>query len=374
MSDDAEQDLKKTPLHEEHVRLGAKMVPFGGFAMPVQYPDGIRAEHRRVREAVGVFDISHMGEFRVRGPEAEALVSRATTNDPSALEPGEQAQYSTMCREDGGIVDDLVVYRLGPEDFRLVVNAANIEKDYAHFEELAGGFDAELEDESDQVALVAVQGPRAPEVVGELTDEPLDDVGFYRFTSGEVAGVPGVLSRTGYTGEDGFELYVPAVEAARVWRAVLDAGEEAGIGPAGLGARDTLRLEMGYALYGHDIDEETTPLEAGLSWLVKLDRGEFVGREALARQKEEGPERRLRGFRLTERGFPREGYPVTWDGRVVGQVRSGTVSPTLEEGIGTVYLPPDAETGDPITVEIRGREVSGEVAEMPFYREGSLKR
>ena len=374
MSDEPEQDLRKTPLHDEHVRLGAKMVPFGGFAMPVQYPDGIQAEHRRVRRSVGVFDISHMGEFRVRGPEAEALVSRAATNDPSTLEAGEQAQYSTMCREDGGIVDDLVVYRLGEEDFRLVVNAANIAKDFEHLEGLAADFDAELEDESPEVALVAVQGPRAQEAVAELTDAPLEEIGFYRFTEGEVAGVPGVLSRTGYTGEDGFELYVPAREAPGVWRAVLDAGEPFGAGPAGLGARDTLRLEMGYALYGHDIDEETTPLEAGLSWLVKLDRGDFVGREALLRQREEGVERRLRGFRLTERGFPREGYPVRYGGREVGPVRSGTVSPSLEEGIGTVYLPADAEAGDPVAVEIRGREVAGEVAEMPFYEEGSLRR
>ncbi len=374
MSDQPEQDLRRTPLHEEHARLGAKLVPFGGFAMPVQYSDGIQAEHRRVRSSVGVFDVSHMGEFRVRGREAEELVARATTNDPTSLTPGEQAQYSTMCRQDGGIVDDLVVYRLGPEDFRLVVNAANVDKDFEHLERLAGDFDAELEDESGEVALIAVQGPRAQEVVQRLTDEELDSVGFYRFTEGEVAGVRGVISRTGYTGEDGFELYVPAGEAPGVWRAVLDAGEPAGAGPAGLGARDTLRLEMGYALYGHDIDEETTPLEAGLSWLVKFDRGDFVGREALLEQKEEGVERRLRGFRLTERGFPREGYPVRYRGREVGPVRSGTVSPTLEEGIGTVYLPPEAGAGDPLSVVIRDRKVDGEVAETPFYRDGSLRR
>ena len=374
MSGDPEQDLRETPLHDEHVRLGAKLVPFGGFAMPVQYPDGIRAEHETVRRAVGVFDVSHMGEFRVRGAEAEALVSRATTNDPAALAAGEQAQYSTMCRRDGGIVDDLVVYRLGREDFRLVVNAANIDKDIEHLAGLADDFDADLEDESEEVALLAVQGPRAQEVVGRITDVDLDAIGFYRFTEGRVAGVDGVLSRTGYTGEDGFELYVPAAGAVTVWRAVLDAGEPDGLAPAGLGARDTLRLEMGYALYGHDIDEETTPLEAGLGWLVKLDHGEFVGRDALLRQKEAGVERRLRGFRLTERGFPREGYPVRYGGREVGPVRSGTVSPSLGEGIGTVYLPPGADAGDPLSVVIRDREVEGEVAEMPFYRDGSLRR
>lgn len=368
------QELERTPLYDEHVRLDARLAPFGGFAMPIQYPDGIRAEHRTVREAAGMFDISHMGEFRVRGPDALSFVSRATTNDPTRLEVG-QAQYSTMCREDGGIVDDLVVYRLEESDFRLVVNAANIAKDWDHLQGLRReGEEVELVDESGEVALVAVQGPRAETVVAPLSSEPLEPVGFYRFVRGEVAGVPAVISRTGYTGEDGFELYVAAAAAPTVWRELLDAGRAEGLRPAGLGARDTLRLEMGYALYGHDIDEGTTPLEAGLGWLVKLDKGEFVGRAALARQKEEGVSRRLRGFRLTERGFPREGYPVRFRGEEAGTVRSGTVSPTLEEGIGTVYLPADAEPGEPLGVVIRGREVSGEVAEMPFYRDGSLKR
>jgi len=373
MSAETEQELKRTPLHDEHVRLDARLVPFGGFAMPVQYPAGIRSEHRAVRSAAGIFDISHMGEFRVRGPGAEGFVSRATTNDPSGLEEG-RAQYSTMCLEDGGIVDDLVVYRLGPEDFRLVVNAANIGKDWGHLTGLPGADRVDIEDESEEVALIAVQGPRAQEILEPLTSEPLEPVGFYRFVRGETAGVPGVISRTGYTGEDGFELYVDAEDAPGLWRSLLDAGRDAGLEPAGLGARDTLRLEMGYALYGHDIDEETTPLEAGLGWLVKLEKGEFVGREALARQKEEGVGRRLRGFRLRERGFPREGYPVRYRGRDVGPVRSGTVSPSLEEGIGTVYLPGGAEPGDELAVVIRDREVPAEVASMPFYTEGSLRR
>jgi aminomethyltransferase len=267
-----------------------------------------------------------------------------------------------------------VVYRLGEEDFRLVVNAANIAKDWEHVRAHVADLDAELEDESRDVALIAVQGPAAEGVLAPLASVELEPIGFYGFAEGAVAGVDAVISRTGYTGEDGFELYLPAAEAPGVWRRILEAGSPAGLRPAGLGARDTLRLEMGYALYGNDLDEESTPLEAGLGWLVKLDKGEFVGREALRRQKEEGVPRRLKGFRLTERGFPRPGYPVRFRGAEAGEVRSGTVSPTLEVGIGTVYLPPDAEPGEPLAVVIRDREVAAEVAGTPFYTAGSLKR
>ncbi|MGH7542058.1 MAG: glycine cleavage system aminomethyltransferase GcvT [Gemmatimonadota bacterium] len=365
--------LRKTPLFDEHARRNAKLVPFAGFAMPVQYPSGIRAEHEAVRTRVGLFDVSHMGEFRARGPDALSFVSHLTTNDPSALEEG-QAQYSTICHEDGGIVDDLIVYRLDGEDFRLVVNAANIEKDWAHASALAGPFDIELIDESAEVALLALQGPLAQPTLAELTDADLDAIGFYRFAHGEVAGAPAVISRTGYTGEDGFELFLHAIDAPAVWRRLEAAGAPLGLLPAGLGARDTLRLEMGYALYGNDIDDDTTPLEGGLGWLVKLDKGEFVGREALRRQKEEGPKRRLTGFRLTERGFPRAGYEVRFRGETAGPVRSGTMSPTLGEGIGTVYLSPDAAPGDPLAVVIRDREVEGRVSRPPFYTGGSLRR
>jgi len=364
---------RKTPLYEEHVRLGAKLVPFGGFAMPVQYPTGIRAEHEAVRTAAGLFDVSHMGEFEVKGPGALELVSRITTNDPERLSVG-QAQYSAMCLEDGGIVDDLVVYRMGEERFRLVVNAANITGDWAHLSRQAGDADAEIRDRSDEIALLALQGPRATEILQPLASEPLDPIGFYRYVEGTVGEVPAVISRTGYTGEDGFELYLAAGDAVVTWRRLLEAGEDAGLVPAGLGARDTLRLEMGYALYGNDIDRKTTPLEAGLGWLVKLDKGPFIGREALRRQKEEGLVRRLRGFRLTERGFPRAGYPVRFHGGDAGPVRSGTVSPTLGYGIGTAYLPIEAQPGDEIAVVIRGEEVPGRVEAMPFYRDGSLKR
>lgn len=365
--------LRRTPLYEEHVRLDARLVPFGGFVMPVQYATGIRAEHEAVRTAAGLFDISHMGEFRVRGPEASALVSRVTTNDPSRLTPG-RAQYTAMCLESGGIVDDMVLYRLGEEEYRLVVNAANIEKDWRHVSGYAEGMDLELVDESEAVALLALQGPRAQAILQPLASAELDSIGFYRFARDEVAGAPAVISRTGYTGEDGFEIYLDADDAPALWRRLLEEGEGAGLAPVGLGARDTLRLEMGYALYGNDIDEDTTPLEAGLGWLVKLDKGDFVGREALARQKEEGVARRLRGFRLTERGFPRPGYEMVFDGEPAGPVRSGTVSPSLGYGIGTAYLSAAAGPGDAVGVVIRQREVAGEVAEMPFYTEGSLRR
>ena len=370
-NDDTE--LKRTPLYDEHVRLNAKLVPFGGYAMPVQYPDGIQAEHRAVRSSVGVFDLSHMGEFRVRGAEAVQLVSRVTTNDPTSLDVG-QAQYTAMCYDDGGIVDDLVVYRMGERDYRMVVNAANIEKDWVHVVAYSEDFDAELENESEDVALIAVQGPDAEPALSPLVDVDLSSIGFYRSDEGRAAGVPAVVSRTGYTGEDGFELYVDGERAPEVWRALLESGEGATPTPAGLGARDSLRLEMGYALYGHEIDEDTTPLEARLGWLVKMDKGDFVGRDALARQEADGVTRRLQGFRLTERGFPREGYPVLYGGEEVGEVRSGTVSPSLGYGIGTAYFPADAGPGDAMHVRIRGEEIAGEIVKMPFYEDGSLSR
>ncbi len=364
--------LKRTPLYEEHVRLNAKLVPFAGFAMPVQYPTGIRAEHQAVREGAGLFDVSHMGEFRVRGPDAEAFVSMVTTNDPARLAAG-QAQYSATCLPAGGVVDDLLVYRLAEADFRLVVNAANIAKDWAHIGAFRDGFDVQLTDESDDIALIALQGPQAAAILAPLTGVELDSIGFYHFAEGDVAGAPAIVSRTGYTGEDGFELYVAAGHAVDLWRELESRGGS-GLAAAGLGARDTLRLEMGYALYGNDIDETITPLEAGLGWLVKLDKGDFVGRDALKRQKEAGVVRRLAGFRLTERGFPRPGYDVRFRGETVGEVRSGTVSPSLGCGIGTVYLPPDAEPGEPLGVVIRGSEAAGEVAKPPFYTGGSLRR
>ncbi len=366
-------DLKHTPLYAEHVALHAKLVPFAGFEMPVQYPTGIRAEHEAVRTAAGLFDVSHMGEFLVTGPDALEFVSYVTTNDPMRLAE-KQAQYSMFCRDNGSAVDDLIVYRLGEQRFRLVVNGANLAKDWEHLTALVPRFDVRLEDESDEIGLIALQGPRAQEILAPLCSEDLDPVGFYEFTEGTVAGVPGVISRTGYTGEDGFELYVPADRTAALWRDLLDAGRTAGLIPAGLGSRDSLRLEMGYALYGNDLDDGTSPLEAGLSWLVKLGKGEFVGREALQAQKDSGLTRRLRGFRLDERGFPRPGYDVVFRGDVVGTVRSGTLSPSLDAGIGTAYLPPDAEVGDALAIRIRGRDLEGQVVQMPFYRAGTVRK
>ena len=366
-------DLKRTPLYEKHLELGAKMVPFAGFSMPVQYPTGIRREHEAIREAAGVFDVSHMGEFLVTGPDATVFVSWTTSNDPSSLSVG-QAQYSVMCHENGGIIDDLLVYRLGEDRFRLVVNAANLDKDWAHLQAQATRFDVRLEDESDGVGLLALQGPLSQEILSALSSEDLDAVGFYEFTQGHVAGAPCVISRTGYTGEDGFELYLPADRTAGVWDALFEAGAGRGLIPTGLGSRDSLRLEMGYALYGNDLDDGTSPLEAGLGWLVKLAKDEFIGRDALLEQKSGGLSRRLRGFKLLERGFPRPGYPVTFEGETVGEVRSGTLSPTLGVGIGTAYLPLAAKPGATVGISIRDQVIPGEVVAMPFHTGGSLRK
>jgi aminomethyltransferase len=337
MSDERSTTLKRTALASVHGELGAKMVPFAGFLMPVQYAS-ITQEHRAVRERVGVFDISHMGEFTLEGPRALEAIQRVTVNDASALAV-DQAQYSAMVDEDGGIIDDCVVYRLGDERWMMVVNASNVEKDLAHVREHLPADGVELRDDSDRFTLLAVQGPRAAETVAELSDVPLDDLAFYWKRDGRIAGVETIISRTGYTGEDGFELYFDREHSDSVWSAVIDAGAKHGIEPCGLGARDTLRLEMKYALYGNDIDESTNPYEGGLAWIVKLDKGEFTGREALARIAENGPSRRLVGFRIDERGIPRAGYPVLLDGEPVSEVRSGAMSPTLGYGIGTCYLP-----------------------------------
>jgi aminomethyltransferase len=366
-------DLKRTPLYDAHVALGAKIVPFAGFEMPVQYPTGITREHEAVRSAAGMFDVSHMGEFLVEGPDALAFVSFVTSNDPAQLALG-QVQYSVFCLPDGGIVDDLLVYRLGEQRFRLVVNGANIDKDWAHVSGLARDFDLGLTNESDDIGLIALQGPVAEAILQPLVDVDLATIDFYWFEEGHVGGFPGVISRTGYTGEAGFELYLAPDATRTVWDRLLAAGEGRGLIPAGLGSRDSLRLEMGYALYGNDIDEQTSPLEAGLSWLVKLDKDSFVGRDALLAQKEAGLTRRLRAFRLAERGFPRPGYDVIFRGEAVGPVRSGTLSPTLGCGIGTAYLPTDAQPGDELSIRIRERDVPGEIVPLPFYDGGSLER
>jgi len=361
-----QQALKRTPFYDIHVSLGAKMVPFAGYEMPVQYPTGITAEHRAVREQCGLFDVSHMGEFEVSGPDAVAFVTAVTSNDVAALAVG-QVQYSTILNDRGTIEDDCLVYRFA-DRLMLVVNASNKDKDLAHIGRSVGRFACTLTDVSDATALLALQGPHAERVLAPHVSVDLASIAYYHFAVGEVAGAPAVISRTGYTGEDGFELYFSPAHASRVWEAVASNG----VTPAGLGCRDTLRLEMGMALYGNDIDDTTTPLEAGLGWVVKLGKGDFVGRDALVAQKERGVPRRLVGFTTAERSFPRHGYPVYVGGVASGTVCSGTMSPSLGIPIGTCYVPtPSAKPGTPLEVEIRGQRVAAEVVRTPFYTRGT---
>ncbi|HEX6252032.1 MAG TPA: glycine cleavage system aminomethyltransferase GcvT [Gemmatimonadaceae bacterium] len=360
--------LGHTPFHQIHVELGAKMVPFAGYHMPVQYPSGITAEHNAVRTGCGLFDVSHMGEFVVHGTDAVDFVNRVTTNDVAALEVG-QAHYSTILNERGTIEDDCLVYRAA-DSVMMVVNASNRQKDLQRVQRYVDDYNMRLDDVSDAMALLALQGPRAQEVLQPLTELDLTTVGYYRFAVATVAGIDDVIvSRTGYTGEDGFELYFDATEGEPMWRALAASGS---VTPCGLGARDTLRLEAGLALYGNDLDDTVTPLEAGLGWLVKLKKGEFAGRDALVRQRDVGVPRRLVGFTTKERAIPRHGMPVFSRGENVGEVCSGTMSPTLGIPIGTTYLPTgSAKDGTEFEFEVRGRRVPATVTKLPFYkREG----
>ncbi len=356
---------QRTPLFDTHVRAGARLVEFAGWEMPVQY-EGILAEHEAVRTRVGLFDVSHMGEVVFRGPKALESLNRIFTNDLSKVADG-QAQYGCLCRDDGGIVDDVVVYRRAADDLLVCVNAANRRKD---FEWMAGraGPGAEVKDESEAWAQLALQGPLAPQLLQRLTNANLSALRSYRFARGEVAGVPCLVARTGYTGEDGMEIFCPPGEAPKIWDELMEAGRHEKIVPCGLGARDSLRLEMAYRLYGADMDDHTTPLEAGLGWVVKLEKGDFVGREALIRQKEQGIGRKLVGFALTEPGIARHGYPALQGGGKVGEVTSGTRSPSLGTSIGLAYLPPAlAAEGSTFAVEIRGRPVAARAVKTPFY-------
>jgi aminomethyltransferase len=349
------------------------MVPFAGFELPVQYPTGIIAEHRAVREAAGLFDVSHMGELVVRGPQALNLVQKVSINDASRIEVG-QAQYSAMCLDSGGVVDDLLIYRY-PDHYMLVVNAANIDKDRTWIGRHADPFDVELEDVSRRTALLALQGPAAREILRPLASLDVDEVTYYRFREGHLDGRPATISGTGYTGEDGFELYLDAVDAPEVWTRLLERGEAAGLVPAGLAARDSLRLEMGYALYGNDLDEQHTPLESGLGWITKLDKGSFVGRDALVAQKERGVPRRLVGLAVSEKGFPRAGYAVLDGDEPVGTVTSGTVSPSLGFGIAMAYVPRELATPETrLRIDARGRLLEAVVTRLPFYTQGSVRR
>jgi aminomethyltransferase len=370
MSGDTQGTLQRTPLHDVHVGLNAKMVPFAGFEMPVQYPTGITAEHKAVRESVGLFDVSHMGEFMIRGPQAIDFVTYVTTNDVAALAVG-QAHYSAILNDAGTMVDDCLIYRFA-DHIMMVVNASNKDKDLAHISTQLSKFDATIEDVSDSTALLALQGPKAEEVMARHTDADLSAIKYYHFTTGTVDGVPNVIiSRTGYTGEDGFELYFDAEKAPHIWNALTAQGD---VTPAGLGCRDSLRLEMGMALYGNDIDDTTTPYEAGLAWIVKMKKGDFVGKGALEQQKAAGVPRKLIGFTSPDRAFPRHGYPVYYNGVQSGEVRSGTMSPTLNIPIGTAYLPFDAaKEGTEFEIEIRGKRVPAVVQKMPFYKDASHK-
>jgi aminomethyltransferase len=364
----AEAGLKRTPLHDVHVALGGKIVPFAGYEMPVQYPTGIVAEHKAVRERAGLFDVSHMGEFIVKGPGAIDFVNRVTTNNAAALTIG-QVQYSALLNDRGTFVDDCLVYRFA-DQVMLVVNASNKDKDWAHILPNVGNFDCAITDVSDDTALLALQGPMAQQVLQPFTDVDLEPMQYYHFATGSVAGVPDVIvSRTGYTGEDGFELYFAPQHATTIWKALTSDGR---VTPAGLGSRDSLRLEMGMALYGNDIDDTVTPYEANLGWIVKLPKGEFTGRDVLVRQKAEGVTRRLVGFTSAEKAFPRHGYPVFVGDVASGTVCSGTMSPSLNIPIGTCYLP-KASTGEgsAFDIEIRGKRVPATVVKMPFYKDAS---
>jgi aminomethyltransferase len=367
-------ELRRTPLYDAHVALGGKMVPFAGYSLPVHFSTGIRDEHRAVRRAAGLFDVSHMGQVEVSGRDALAFVQHLTVNDAGTLEVG-QAQYSLMCRETGGVIDDLLVYRLDGSRYLLVVNGARRTADMEWIRVRQSVFDVSAADRADEHALVALQGPRAEAILARVAGRELTGLLPNRHANGSVDGVQALVSRTGYTGEDGFEVRTRAADAATVWATLLDAGSAAGLTPAGLGARDTLRLEVGYPLYGADLDEEHTPLEAGLGWAVKIEKGGFVGRDALLGQRHGGVARRLRGIRLEERGFPRPGYPVVAGGREVAEVTSGTVSPELECGIALAYLPAEhAAIGTPVFIRVRGRDLSGKVSAVPFYTGGSRRR
>ncbi len=359
--------MKVTAFNEIHKKVGGKMVEFAGYEMPIEY-SGIKDEHMTVREAVGVFDVSHMGEFWVKGPNALELVKKITSNDPSILMPG-QAQYSCFPNGKGGIVDDLLVYYYEPEKYMLVVNAANIEKDW-NWVVSQNDIGAEIENSSDNISQLAIQGPKATVTLQKLTDINLSEIKYYSFVTGTIAGIDDVIiSATGYTGAGGFELYFRNSVAEKMWNAIFEAGEEFGIKPIGLGARDTLRLEMGYCLYGNDIDDTTSPIEAGLGWITKFNNGrKFIDREFLTMQKNEGVSRRLRGFVMLERAIPRHDYElVNSDGSVIGKVTSGTMSPVLNKGIGMGYVAKEYSAfGTQIFVKIRNKNVPAEIVKLPF--------
>ncbi len=363
MSEDKE--LKRTPYTDFHIALGAKMVPFAGYYMPVQYT-GIIEEHKAVRSNVGLFDLTHMGEFDVTGPKALEFLQKVTTNDVAALDVN-QIQYTCMTHPDGGIVDDLLVYRFA-DHYLMVVNAANIDKDFAWLEKnLVDG--ATLTNRSDEISLLAIQGPNAQKLMQELTAYNLDDLKYYHAVETDVAGKTIMFSRTGYTGEDGFELYIPNDLGEHFWKAIHEVGTKYDLAHIGLGARDTLRLEMKMALYGNDIDETTNPIEAGLGWIVKTDKGDFVGKDVIEKVKAEKPKRKLVCLVLKDKAFPRHGYDIYGDSEKVGQVTSGTVSPSLGVPIAMGYVASRlSKAGNTVEIDIRGKRVAADVIKPPFYK------
>jgi len=369
MSDhQSESELKKTPFYKYNVEGGGKMVPFAGYIMPVQY-SGITEEHLAVRENVGMFDISHMGEFDIVGPDALAFIQRMTVNDASALKVGD-IQYSCMCYDDGGMVDDLLVYRL-KDKYLLVVNAANLRKDFDWLKSHLRG-NVKLIDRSDDYGLLAIQGPNAQKVVSLMSDFDFESLPYYHSAEMTVGKHKILFSRTGYTGEDGFELYITNEAADDIWKATVEAGRKFDMKLIGLGARDSLRLEMKMALYGNDIDKTTTPIEAGLAWIVSFEKGDFIGRDVLEKQKEEKPKRRLICLEIEGKAFPRHGYKLVFGGKIVGQVTSGTFSPSLKKAIAMGYLPLElTKIGAKVEVEIRDKLFPAVVVKPPFYRKGT---
>lgn len=371
----SQSTLKHTPLNAEHRRLGARLVDFGGWEMPVQY-SGVIDEHKIVRSSVGLFDVSHMGELMISGRGANDFLQKMTTNDVSKIEVG-QAQYSALCKEDGGVIDDIIVYRRGVDSFLVCVNASNIEKDEQWLREHLPTAGVVFENESSAYGQIAVQGPKARELVSKLVDIDISHLKYYWFAEGKVLGQPSIIARTGYTGELGYELYIPAHAAPRIWSALVEAAQPYGGKPCGLGARDTLRLEMGYLLYGNDMDESINALECGLGWVTKFAKGDFSGSKALLAQKEKGLGKQIVGLQMVDKAIARHGYRVfsaATDGRELGWVTSGTVAPSLGINIGMAYVP--AEFSAPETeifVDIRGERKLARVCKKPFYKNGTAQ-
>jgi aminomethyltransferase len=364
-------ELKRTPLNAAHRQLGGRMVEFGGWDMPVQYTAGTMAEHLRTRTRAGLFDVSHMGEIDVRGADAISFVNRLASNDAAKLVDG-QAQYSALTTPAGTVIDDLLVYRFAADHLLLVVNAGTTEKDWDWITSHRGHENVELQNRSADYCQIALQGPDAISVLQQLTTTSLPEIKYYHFREGEVDGVPSIISRTGYTGEDGFEVYAAADKAEQIWNKILDAGNfgsDEGVLPCGLAARNTLRLEAGMCLYGHEIDEQTTLLEANLGWITKLNKGDFTGRDRLQKQKEEGIKNKLVGFEVTERGIARDGQDVLIDGQRTGRVTSGSPAPFLKKNIGMAYVPVEfAKEGHAIEIDVRGKLVKAQIVPLPFYK------